>query len=142
YLEFVAVSDIRPSNKARIFTGEPTCPRKGLNRIYGEKQAATIKRRTYDDYRQLLADKDIEAVVIALPLHLHAPVAIEALRAGKHVLCEKLMAWNVSQCKEMVRVADEMDRVLSIGHQRHYSLLYAHAAEVIHPGDLRDIRRI
>ena len=40
--------------------------------------------------------KDIEAVVIALPLHLHAPVAMEAMRAGKHVLSEKLMAWNIS----------------------------------------------
>ena len=45
-------------------------------------------------------------VVIALPLHLHAPVAIDCLQAGKHVLCEKLMAWNISQCKEMIRAAD------------------------------------
>ena len=48
---------------------------------------------------ELLADKDIEAVVIALPLHLHAPVAIEALKAGKHVLCEKLMAWNITSAR-------------------------------------------
>jgi predicted dehydrogenase len=140
YLEFVAYSDIRPSNRERIFTGEPTGPRKGFDRIYGKKAKEKIRR--YDNYKELLADKDIEAVVIALPLHLHAPVAIDALRAGKHVLCEKLMAWNVRQCKDMIKVADEEKRILSIGHQRHYSLLYAHALEVMKSGDLGDIHHI
>lgn len=140
YLEFVAYSDIRPTNCRRIFEGEPTGPRKGFNRIYGAEASKRI--RFYENYRDLLEDKEIEAVVIALPLHLHAPVAIEAMRAGKHVLCEKLMAWNVQQCKEMIRVAEETDRILSIGHQRHYSLLYAHAVELIRSGDLGDIKHI
>jgi predicted dehydrogenase len=140
YLRFVAVSDIRPSNKRRIFDGErPPSPRKGLNSVYG-KEAARIK--VHENYKDLLADKDIEAVVIALPLHLHAPVAIDAMNAGKHVLCEKLMAWNIAQCKDMIRAADKNDRILSIGHQRHYSLLYAHAVEVIRSGELGDIKHI
>jgi len=103
YLRFVAVADIRPSNMTRIFEGERTGPRLGFKKVYGG-EATRIKQ--YDDYKKLLADKDIEAVVIALPLHLHAPVAIDAMRAGKHVLCEKLMAWNVAGCKEMIQVAD------------------------------------
>jgi predicted dehydrogenase len=141
YLKFVAVADIRPSNRKRIITGEaPPSPRKGFDRIYGQKEASSIT--VHDDYKKLLEDKSIEAVVIALPLHLHAAVAIEAMRAGKHVLCEKLMAWNVQQCKDMIRVADETDRILAIGHQRHYSLLYAHAVEVIHSGELGDIKHI
>ena len=91
YLEFVAVADIRPSNRKRIFQGEPDpSPRKGFNRIYGAEEAGYI--RVYDDYKKLLEDPTVEAVVIALPLNLHAPVAIDAMRAGKHVLCEKLMA--------------------------------------------------
>jgi predicted dehydrogenase len=140
YLEFVAVADIRPSNLDRIFRGEnPPSPRKGFKRIYGNK-ANNIKK--YADYKQLLQDKDIEMVVIALPLHLHAPVAIDALRAGKHVLCEKLMAWNVAQCKDMIRAADENDRLLAIGHQRHYSLLYANALEIIKSGELGDVKHI
>ena len=44
-------------------------------------------------------------VIIALPLHLHAPAAIEALEKGKHVLCEKLMAKTVADCKRMARTA-------------------------------------
>jgi predicted dehydrogenase len=140
YLEFVAYSDIRPSNQERIFKGEPTGPRKGFNRIYGNEAKSKIK--LYENYKDLLADKEIQGVVIALPLHLHAPVAIEAMRAGKHVLCEKLMAWNVQQCKEMIKVAEETDRILSIGHQRHYSLLYAHAVELIRAGELGEITHI
>jgi predicted dehydrogenase len=140
YLEFVAYSDIRPTNQKRIFDGEPTGLRKGFNRIYGKD--ATKKITLYEDYKKLLERPDIQAVVIALPLHLHAQVAIDAMKAGKHVLCEKLMAWNVKQCKEMIKVADQTERILSIGHQRHYSLLYAHAWEVLQAGELGDIKHI
>ncbi|MFO0881745.1 MAG: Gfo/Idh/MocA family oxidoreductase [Gemmataceae bacterium] len=140
FLEIVAVSDIRPYNIRRIMDGDPKVAlRKGLRKIYGEKARAI---RQYTDWRQILDDKDIEAVIIALPLHLHAPVAIECMKAGKHVLCEKLMARSIGQCKEMIRVARETKRVLSIGHQRHYSMLYAHAQEVIKSGILGDIKHI
>jgi predicted dehydrogenase len=140
YLEFVAVADIRPFNLRRIMDGEPGQPlRKGMNKVYGAK-AKQI--RVHTDWKKVLDDKEVEAVVIALPLHLHAPVAIECMKAGKHVLCEKLMARNISQCKEMIHVAKETKRILSIGHQRHYSMLYAHANEVIKSGILGDVKHI
>lgn len=140
FLEFVAVADVRPYNLRRIMDGDPKVAlRKGMRKIYGEN-ASRIKLHT--DWRKILDDKEIEAVVIALPLHLHAPVAIECMRAGKHVLCEKLMARSISQCKEMIKVAKETGRVLSIGHQRHYSMLYAHAQDVVKSGILGDIKHI
>jgi predicted dehydrogenase len=157
YLEFVAVCDFRPSNQKRIFDGDEeldpvhqgqkrmkkTSPRRGLKRI-PEYAGKLNKIRVFDDYHQLLADKKlgIEAVVIALPLHLHAAVAIAAMEAGKHVLCEKLMAWNIRQCKDMIQAQRKHDRVLAIGHQRHYSMLYAHAVEVLKSGVLGDINHI
>jgi predicted dehydrogenase len=52
------------------------------------------------------------------------------------------MAWNISQCKEMIAAAKKNDRILSIGHQRHYSMLYAHAAEVLRSGILGDVKMI
>ncbi len=147
FLQFIAVSDIRPTNMRRIFDGESaTSLRRGFKRIYGA-EANNIKK--YDDYKKmLLENKDIEAIVIALPLHLHAPVAIDAMKIGKergkpiHVLTEKLMAWNINQCKTMIRVADKTDSCLSVGHQRHYSMLYAHAVEVVKAGLLGDIKHI
>jgi predicted dehydrogenase len=146
YLEFIACCDVRPSNKKRIFDGEPPPAnpgglwRKGFKRLYGNKAERSV--RWYDNYRDLLQNSDIELVIIALPLHLHAGVTIDCLRAGKHVLCEKLMARTVSQCKQMVRAANESGKLLSIGHQRHYSLLYAQAVELINSGVLGEIRHI
>jgi predicted dehydrogenase len=141
FVQFIGYSDIRPSNQRRIFTGEaPPSPRKGFNHHYGSDAKRHIK--SYEDYRELLRNDDIEMVVIALPLHLHAKVAIEAMEAGKHVLCEKLMGWNIRQCKAMIRKADETGKLLSIGHQRHYSMLYAHANEVVNSGVLGDIKHI
>ena len=143
-VEFIAYSDIRPSNQKRIFEDErrrnPASPRKGFKFHYGNDAERNIQH--FPDYRDLLRNTDIEMVVIALPLNLHAQVTIEALRAGKHVLCEKLMAWNIRQCKEMIRAADETGKLLSVGHQRHYSMLYAHALEVMQSGVLGDVRHI
>ncbi len=150
YLEFVAVCDIRPSNMTRIFQGEPTGLRKGFNKVYGERTAQKIKKlESYDAFtEELRKNKDIEAVVIALPLCMHAKAAIDAMKIGKergkpiHVLTEKLMAWNIKQCKQMIRTAKETGSILSVGHQRHYSMLYAHATEVVNAGVLGDIRHI
>lgn len=152
FLKFVAVCDVRPSNLRRIFDGEPTGLRKGLKRMYGlgvRQKGGPDYIEEFTDYKKMLRErKDIEAVVIATPLHLHAPMAIDCMKAGQergkpiHVLCEKLMAWNVKQCKQMIQVAKETGSILSIGHQRHYSMLYSHATEVIKSGLLGDIKHI
>jgi predicted dehydrogenase len=147
FLEFIAVCDIRPSNKARIFKGEgENTLRKGLHFHYGkdcDKPGSAHYIRQFDDYKKMLEEvKEIEAVVIATPLVTHAPIAIDCMRAGKHVLCEKLMARTIGQCKDMIRTADETDRILSIGHQRHYSMLYAHAVELLNTDVLGDIKHI
>ncbi len=131
FIDIVAFSDIRPSNQERA--------RKLLNEKYGTK-AKNIK--LYEDYMEMLKDPSIELIIVALPLHLHKHATVEALKAGKHVLCEKLMAKTVAECKEMVRVADEQKKMLAIGHQRHYSYLYANALSIMKQGILGDVRAI
>jgi len=132
YHKVVAFSDIRPSNQVWA--------RKDLKDKFGT-DARNIPLHV--DYHDLLADDNVEMVVIALPLHLHSKVTIEALEAGKHVLCEKLMAKTVTECKEMVRAADKTGKKLAIGHQRHYSYLYANCHSIIEQGDIMgDIRHI
>ncbi|MCE9531250.1 MAG: Gfo/Idh/MocA family oxidoreductase [Planctomycetes bacterium] len=146
YLEFVAACDIRPSNRKRIIEGDPKVPlRKGFTKVYGEKYAQEIdKSHFYTDYREMLEkEKDIEAVVIALPLHLHAEVAIECIeKYKKHVLCEKLMARTIPQCREMIDAAKKNNRILSIGHQRHYSMLYAQSLELLNSNVIGDVKHI
>ncbi|GMU22994.1 MAG: hypothetical protein AMXMBFR13_30780 [Phycisphaerae bacterium] len=133
YLQVVAFSDIRPSNQKQA--------RMMLNDKYGKDAAEGIT--LYENYRDVLKDDRVEMVIIALPLHLHAEATIAALQAGKHVLCEKLMAKTVMECKQMIRAADKAKLLLAIGHQRHYSYLYANCRAIIEQGAaLGDVRHI
>ena len=140
YMEIVAVADLRPTNRKRAIHGDGNEHRIGLINKVGADAAKQIK--VYDDHKQLLADKEIEAVVIAVPLNQHAPLTIEALNAGKHVLCEKLMAKTVGDCKDMIAAARKNDRLLAVGHQRHYSVLYDNANYLVREGLLGDIKYI
>jgi predicted dehydrogenase len=150
YVKVVAIADIRPYNVHRAFHGDWASPtaleaRPGLMAKYGWKtrEEADKNVKVYaQDYHDLLKDPQVEAVIIALPLYLHAPVAIEAMQAGKHVLTEKLMAHNVAQCKVMGRVANELGLYLAVGHQRHYSILYDNAVNLIRWGVLGQLNGV
>ncbi|MCI0360100.1 MAG: Gfo/Idh/MocA family oxidoreductase [Planctomycetaceae bacterium] len=149
YVDVVAICDIRPYNVHRAFHGDWATPagaaaRPGLiaKYKYADEKAAKEHITVYQDYKDLLKHNDLEAVIIALPLHLHAIVAVEALLAGKHVLCEKLMAHNVAQCKVMGRVANKTGLYLAIGHQRHYSVLYDNAVNLLKWGVLGELHHI
>ena len=141
YMEIVAIADLRPANIKRTFTGSHPVARRGLKKVVGD----TSKIKTFSNHRELIAAKDelgLEAVIIAVPLNQHAPVAIECMEAGLHVLCEKLMARTIKQCKEMIRLAEKKDLMLAVGHQRHYSVLYEEANHMIKDGVLGDIKFI
>ena len=140
YMDIVAIADLRPTNRQRAFTGDGNARRTGLNKKLGRSKASKIT--VYEDHKQLIADPTIEAVVIAVPLSHHAPIAIEAMKAGKHVLTEKLMAHSIRECKEMIEVAGQTGRFLAVGHQRHYSVLYDNANFLVKQGLLGDIRHI
>jgi predicted dehydrogenase len=150
FIEVKAIADIRPYNQYRAFHGDcygevAMKARPGLMAKYGwnTEEEARKHVKVYEDYRDLLKnEKDIEAVIIALPLHLHAPAAIMAMRAGKHVLTEKLMGHTVYECKEMALVSEETKRLLATGHQRHYNILYENAKDTINRGLLGDLHFI
>jgi predicted dehydrogenase len=150
YVSVVAIADIRPYNIHRGFHGHRASPgtfkaRPGLMEVYGwstEDEARKNVKVYEESYEELIKDPDVEAVIIALPLWLHDTAAIKAMRAGKHVLTEKLMAKTVARCKEMSRVAEETGLILATGHQRHYSVLYDNAVDQIKRGLLGDLHHI
>lgn len=160
YIDVVAIADIRPYSQHRAFYGDWYSPgaheaRPGLLEVYKKKQgwadrsAAEQHIKVYKNgYEELLEDPNIEAVIIALPLHLHNEAALAAMRKGKHVLTEKLMAHDVGQCKEMARAAKQLRDpegnpiILAVGHQRHYSMLYDNAVDQIKQGLLGQIHHI
>lgn len=99
-----AICDIRPSTKAS------TDQQQGI--------------KWYQDWRRLLHDESVEAVMIATLLCTHAEIAAECLAAGKHVFCETVMAKDVSGCQQMISAAQKNRRLLHIGYQHYYEPLY------------------
>jgi predicted dehydrogenase len=84
--------------------------------------------------RAILDDRSVDAIDICLPTYLHAPVAIEALQAGKHVLVEKPMALDVSGAREMIAAANQHKRVLMVAHVLRFFPMYQVLEEALASG--------
>ncbi len=98
--------------------------------------------RSYSDYHELLEQPDIDAVIVALPNHLHAPVVIEALKARKHVLVEKPMATSAKDAAKMIEVAKSMKRTLMVAQNFRFNRHTQLAKQVIDRGDLGELYHI
>lgn len=128
HIRISAVCDIFPPNRERAL------------KIAQEKH--DLDAKAYSDYRELLERRDLEAVIIATPLWMHAPMAIDALQAGKHVFCEKNMAKGIDDCRKMLEAQRSARKNLQIGHQRNYNPLYHEAKQLIDTGSLGDIYHV
>lgn len=117
--QVVAMSDLEPQRRAR-FAAQ-----------YGVERA-------YADYQELLADPDIQAVSVALPNFLHYPATMAALRAGKHVLCEKPPALSAAEAAEMETLAQQQGVVLAYALQRRFTPATEALRARIRAGDLGD----
>ena len=89
---------------------------------------------TYSELDDLLADDSIDVIDVTLPPALHADVVVKALKAGKHVFCEKPMAMSLTDCTRMQRAAEKADRQLLIGHVLPYTPEYAWALKEVRSG--------
>ena len=95
--------------------------------------------KTYVDYRELLADKSVDAVFIMTPEHLHHDMTIAALRAGKHVYIEKPLAHTIDEGWDILREAQKAGKVVQVGTQNRSSTLYKKAKELIKQGMIGDV---
>jgi predicted dehydrogenase len=93
------------------------------------------KPEAIKDYREVLARKDIEAVLIATPLYTHFPITKDALLAGKHVFCEKSLVFTAAEVHELRKLANERPKqILQVGLQRRYSQFYQTAKQMVEQG--------
>ena len=97
--EIVAVTDAYQGRVARA-----------IDRTHG-------RAKSYKNYQEILARKDIDAVVVATPDHWHKPIVIEALNAGKDVYCEKPLTYRSSEGPEIIRAAKANSRIVQVGSQ-------------------------
>jgi predicted dehydrogenase len=127
-------------------TSLSVCPR-GTAVAVAESNIARAKEaadrfklpRSYSDYHELLDQADIDAVIVALPNHLHAPVTLEALAARKHVLIEKPMALNAKEASKIVDTAAKMRRVVMVAQNFRFNRQTQLARQLVQRGDLGEI---
>jgi predicted dehydrogenase len=105
----------------------------GLKKVEG-------KAKAYSDYRHLLDNKDIDAVIVAVPFSMHAQIEIDAINAGKHIYGEKTLAKGYDAIKQLIhKKFDRQDLIFQTGHQYHSSRLYANVVEMIKNGKIGKI---
>ncbi len=110
-----------------------------LNKERATEIAAEIGAKVYDSYQELLSDESIDAISVCTANHTHATISIEALNAGKHVLCEKPMAITLEECQKMEKVAKEKNKVLMIGHNQRLTKAHQFARKLILQKEIGDI---
>jgi predicted dehydrogenase len=94
------------------------------------------------EYEQLLADDELDAIVIATPVKSHHPLAKASLLAGKHTFIEKPLAASSEECQELIDIAESKGLVLMVDHTFLYSSAVEKIVEIVQAGDIGDIRYI
>ncbi len=108
-----------------------------------EARAAEPAARAYSDYRRLLDDKDVDAVIVSTHFSEHHPVVLAALDAGKHVYCEKTMIKGIAEAREVFDAAqDRPGQIFQTGFQYRTSPLYKAAASLIANGDIGQVTAV
>lgn len=119
---------------------------RGLQVAFDEHRALNrpLQVDLYEDYRKLLDRDDIDAVVIATPDHWHTKIAIDAMRAGKDVYCEKPLTLTIREGQQMLQAIDETKRVVQVGTQQRteFDHMFANAVAMIADGRIGKLERI
>lgn len=106
------------------------------------KAGKEVKIDTYEKYEEILARKDINTVVIAVPDHNHAIIAIAACKAGKDVYLEKPMTFTIKEGQELVKAVRENNRILGIGSQQRSDPNFQNAVNLVQTGAIGEIEKI
>ena len=131
-------SDIQLVSKGQNVVALCDVDRQILERIGKEFPAA----RHYTDFREMLADRAIDAVTVSTPDHMHAPIAIQAMKAGKHVYCQKPLTHSVFEARRMAEVAAETGVVTQIGTQHHATSRFQTAVKAVREGKLGHVSHV
>lgn len=105
-----------------------------INKERAAELAAEYGCKVYDSYEELLADPQIDAVSVCVANNAHAQISIAAMKAGKHVLCEKPMAVTLEECEAMVKTAEETGKYLMIGQNQRLAKAHQKAKQLIAEG--------
>lgn len=112
-------------------------------RLAAAAKTAGDKAKAYVDYRRVLDDKNVDAVLLCTPFGMHGPMAMDILDAGKHIYCEKTMVRGQADITRVLAKAEASPKqIFQTGHQFHSSALYRKAKEYIDAGYLGDLTAV
>jgi predicted dehydrogenase len=136
----IGCGDISRKRVAPALRDLPNCELVAVSRAHFGQAESFAKefgaRKWYRDWTDLIADEEIDAVYIATPVRLHAEQTIAAAEAGKHVLCEKPMAMNVTECDQMIAACQAQNVKLGIAYYRHFYPAVNRIKEIIEGGEI------
>lgn len=115
--------------------------KKRVTQFYS-KAGKEVNIDTYEKYQDVLSRQDIDAVVIAVPDHSHAMIAIAACKAGKDVYLEKPMTFTIKEGQELKKAVRENNRVLAVGSQQRSDAGFQHAVKLVQTGALGKISKV
>ena len=140
---FISAGNISRSQHMRVLREAPDVELAALAEIdqqTAERIAALEKiPLAYGDHHRMLREAKLDAVVVATPNHLHCPHALDALKAGCHVLVEKTMGLNLAEVKRMIAVAKRMRKIVMAGLCYRYRAQIQAARELAQAGELGSI---
>ncbi len=143
---YIARNDVQVIAVCDVHRERLTHAWKRCNEIYAQRfgQSDYDGVQAYNDFREVLARTDIDAVLLALPYHWAAPMAIMALRSGKDVYCEKPVAITVRQTQSIVQTARSYGRIYQAGTQQRseYGGKFRQACELIHNGRIGQLKEV
>ncbi len=138
---FISIPGIRVVAGCDVYGVKRKRFEKRVNNFY-QKAGIQVEVQTYEKFEDLLARPDINAVVIAVPDHSHARIAIAACKAGKDVYLEKPMTFTIKEGQELRRVVRETNRILAIGSQQRSDPNFQHAVKLVQSGALGQIEKV
>ena len=110
------------------------------DRTLGEAEKTYPGAKVYNDWRRLLEQKDIDAVTVSTPDHMHAPIATSAMQLGKHVYVQKPLAHTIHEARQMRLLAKQYGVVSQMGNQGHSSSAYRTVAKLIQAGTIGKVK--
>jgi predicted dehydrogenase len=134
----VGAGDIAEKRVAPALAGTPGSALAAVSRRSADRAEEFARRfgarRWHPRWEDVVADGEIDAVYVATPVHLHAPITVAAAEAGKHVLCEKPMALSVEECDRMISAAEGNGVKLGIAYYRHLYPMVRRLRELLREG--------
>jgi predicted dehydrogenase len=141
--QFVGYKNVVVTAVADVDTTRREAARQKVDDKYAEFERKNVgKCKAYKHYSELLADKSIQAVLIAVPDHWHTTIAMEAVKAGKDVYCEKPLTLTIHEAKTLIDCVRQHDRVFQTGSQQRSVGPFADAVDMIRAGRIGKVKEV